>query len=44
VVVHGVTAGDPLLVKPFSLDTLGRKGHDVLDYRSLFSRPLRPPS
>ena len=44
VVVHGVTAGDPLLVKPFSLDTLGRKVHDILDYRSPFSRPLQPPS
>jgi response regulator RpfG family c-di-GMP phosphodiesterase len=43
VVVHGVTAGDPLLVKPFRLDTLGRKIHDILDYRSPFSRPLQPP-
>jgi hypothetical protein len=32
-----------LLVKPFSLDTLGRKVHDILDYRSPFSRPLQPP-
>src|SRR6266852_6350180 len=34
VVVHGLSAGDPLLVKPFSLDTLGRKVHEILDYRS----------
>jgi two-component system, cell cycle sensor histidine kinase and response regulator CckA len=39
VVVHGLTEGDPLLVKPFSLATLARKVHDVLDYRSPFSRP-----
>jgi len=43
VVVHGLTAGDPLLVKPFSLDTLGRKVHEILDYRSPFSRPPQHP-
>jgi two-component system, cell cycle sensor histidine kinase and response regulator CckA len=43
VVVHGLDAGDPLLVKPFSLDTLGRKVHQILDYRSPFSRPQQPP-
>ena len=43
VVVHGLSAGDPLLVKPFSLDTLGRKVHEILDYRSPFSRPPQPP-
>lgn len=43
VVVHGLTEGDPLLVKPFSLATLGRKVHEVLDYRSPFSRPPQPP-
>jgi DNA-binding response OmpR family regulator len=43
VVVHGLDAGDPLLVKPFSLDTLGRKVHEILDYRSPFSRPPQPP-
>jgi DNA-binding response OmpR family regulator len=43
VVVHGLGAGDPLLVKPFSLDTLGRKVHEILDYRSPFSRPPQPP-
>ena len=42
-VVHGLTEGDPLLVKPFSLATLGRKVHEVLDYRSPFSRPPQPP-
>lgn len=43
VVVHGLSAGDPLLVKPFSLDSLARKVHEVLDYRSPFSRPPQPP-
>ncbi len=43
VVVHGVTAGDSLLVKPFSLEALGRKVHGILDYRSPFSRPPQPP-
>jgi two-component system, cell cycle sensor histidine kinase and response regulator CckA len=43
VVVHGLDAGDPLLVKPFSLETLGRKVHEILDYRSPFSRPPQPP-
>ena len=43
VVVHGLDAGDPLLVKPFSLDTLGRKVHEILDYRSPFARPPQPP-
>jgi len=43
VVVHGLDAGDPLLVKPFSLDTLGRKVHEILDYRSPFARPPHPP-
>ncbi len=43
VVVHGMNAGDPLLVKPFSLDTLGRKVHEILDYRSPFARPPQPP-
>jgi DNA-binding response OmpR family regulator len=43
VVVHGLDAGDPLLVKPFSLDTLGRKVHEILDYRSPFARPPEPP-
>jgi len=43
VVVHGVTAGDPLLVKPFSLESLARKVHELVDYRSPFSRPPQPP-
>ena len=43
VVIHGVTAGDSLLVKPFSLEALGRKVHETLDYRSPFSRPPQPP-
>ena len=43
VVVHGITAGDPLLVKPFSLESLARKVHELVDYRSPFSRPPQPP-
>ena len=43
VVVHGLTGGDPLLVKPFSLESLARKVHEILDYRSPFSRPPQPP-
>jgi two-component system, cell cycle sensor histidine kinase and response regulator CckA len=43
VVVHGLDGGDPLLVKPFSLNTLGRKVHEILDYRSPFARPPQPP-
>lgn len=43
VVVHGLDGGDPILVKPFSLDTLGRKVRELLDYRSPFSRPPQPP-
>jgi two-component system, cell cycle sensor histidine kinase and response regulator CckA len=43
VVVHGLTPGDPLLVKPFSLESLARKVHEILDYRSPFSRPPQPP-
>jgi DNA-binding response OmpR family regulator len=43
VVVHGLDSGDPILVKPFSLETLGRKVHEILDYRSPFSRPPQPP-
>jgi len=43
VVVHGMDTGDPILVKPFSLDTLGRKVHEILDYRSPFARPPQPP-
>ncbi len=43
VVVHGITGGDALLVKPFSLETLARKVHELLDYRSPFSRPPQPP-
>ena len=43
VVVHGMTAGDPLLVKPFSLESLARKVHELVDYRSPFSRPPQPP-
>jgi len=43
VVVHGIAAGDPLLVKPFSLESLARKVHEILDYRSPFSRPPQPP-
>jgi two-component system, cell cycle sensor histidine kinase and response regulator CckA len=43
VVVHGLDAGDPLLVKPFTLDTLGRKVREILDYRSPFARPPQPP-
>ena len=42
-VVHGVSAGDPLLVKPFSLDTLGRKVKELVEHRSPFSRPPQPP-
>ena len=43
VVVHGLDTGDPILVKPFSLDTLGRKVREILDYRSPFARPPQPP-
>jgi DNA-binding response OmpR family regulator len=43
VVVHGLDGGDPILVKPFSLDTLGRKVREILEYRSPFSRPPEPP-
>jgi len=43
VVVHGLDTGDPLLVKPFSLDTLGRKVRESLEYRSPFARPPQPP-
>ena len=43
VVVHGMDTGDPILVKPFSLDTLGRKVREILDYRSPFARPPQPP-
>jgi DNA-binding response OmpR family regulator len=43
VVVHGLSAGDPLLVKPFSLESLARKVHEILDYRSPFSRPPQAP-
>src|SRR5262245_1670474 len=43
VVVHGLTEGDPLLVKPFSLATLSRKVREILEYRSPFSRPPQPP-
>ena len=42
-VVHGVAAGDPLLVKPFSLETLGRKVKEIVEHRSPFSRPPQPP-
>jgi len=42
VVVHGLDTGDPLLVKPFSLDTLNRKVREILDYRSPFARPPQP--
>ena len=42
-VVHGVSAGDALLVKPFSLETLGRKVKELLEHRSPFSRPPQPP-
>ena len=42
-VVHGVSAGDPLLVKPFSLETLGRKVKELVEHRSPFSRPPPPP-
>jgi DNA-binding response OmpR family regulator len=41
-VVHGVATGDPLLVKPFSLETLGRKVKEIVEHRSPFSRPPRP--
>jgi DNA-binding response OmpR family regulator len=42
-VVHGVSDGDPLLVKPFSLETLGRKVKEIVEHRSPFSRPPQPP-
>jgi two-component system, cell cycle sensor histidine kinase and response regulator CckA len=42
-VVHGISAGDPLLVKPFSLETLGRKVKELVEHRSPFSRPPQPP-
>ena len=38
-----VSAGDPLLVKPFSLETLGRKVKEIVEHRSPFSRPPQPP-
>lgn len=43
VVVQGVAASDPLLVKPFSLESLARKVREIVDYRSPFSRPPQPP-
>jgi len=42
-VVHGISAGDPLLVKKIRLDTLGRKVKELLEHRSPFSRPPQPP-
>src|SRR4029450_13305036 len=42
-VVHGISAGDPLLVKPFSLETLARKVKELVEHRSPFSRPPQPP-
>jgi two-component system, cell cycle sensor histidine kinase and response regulator CckA len=42
-VVHGVSPSDPLLVKPFSLETLGRKVKELVEHRSPFSRPPQPP-
>ena len=42
-VVHGVSPGDPLLVKPFSLETLGRKVTEIVEHRSPFARPPQPP-
>jgi len=43
IVVHGITQRDPMLVKPFTLDALGRKVREILDYRSPFARPPQPP-
>jgi hypothetical protein len=43
VVMRGLSAGNPLLVKPFSLERLARKVHEILDYRSPFSRPPQAP-
>ena len=44
VVNHGLQLGDPLIVKPFTLEALGRKVQELLTYRSPFSRPLQPPA
>jgi DNA-binding response OmpR family regulator len=44
VVHHGLQLGDPLIVKPFTLEALGRKVQELLAYRSPFSRPPQPPS
>ena len=43
VVNHGLQLGDPLIVKPFTLEALGRKVKELLAYRSPFSRPPQPP-
>jgi DNA-binding response OmpR family regulator len=40
---HGLQLGDPLIVKPFTLEALGRKVQELLAYRSPFSRPPQPP-
>ena len=44
VVNHGLQLGDPLIVKPFTLESLGRKVQELLAYKSPFSRPPQPPS
>jgi DNA-binding response OmpR family regulator len=44
-VVNGVKEGDPLVVKPFRLETLRRKIQELLEVgRSPFSRPPQPPN
>src|SRR5262249_23842527 len=42
-VVHGVSAGDPLLVKPCGLEPLGGKAKELVEPRSPSSRPPQPP-
>src|SRR5262249_55515935 len=42
-VVHGVSAGDPPLAKPFTRKTLGRKVKERGDPRSPSSPPPQPP-
>jgi two-component system, cell cycle sensor histidine kinase and response regulator CckA len=44
VVNHGLQLGDPLIVKPFTLQALGEMVKELLAYRSPFSRPPQPPA
>ena len=41
--LHEIRPDLKVLFEPFSLEALGRKVHEILDYRSPFSRPPQPP-